>query len=160
MAKKESIINIQARNLENAISRIPKKFKILRQEVIKKAIVYPEKGKIKKGLYRFWVEPKIEKGMIEITPKYDNISKFGINMKIPNIQDTSDTEIRVYRKIFDKYKNKDNWKMPLRSAFVKTFQEAQLVAAAFKWFAGGAEIYEQDQGYKVTSRGYYYYIGG
>jgi hypothetical protein len=67
--------------------------------------------------------------------------------------------VKTFRKTFHKLANKENWKMPPKE-FVGNFGEAEQVKQSYIWFLGGAEMEQMPDGkYKVTSKGYYHYIG-
>ena len=68
----------------------------------------------------------------------------------------SDTARKIYHEIFNKLKNKTNWKCQTQRIVVKSWTEAQLVAEALTYFLGGAEAEAYVMGgYKVGSKGYY-----
>lgn len=63
------------------------------------------------------------------------------------------------RTLFESVQNKENWKLPTRPVRVKTKVEANVLLEAICCFVGGAEMEKDGQGYIVTSKGYYHYIG-
>jgi len=104
---------------------------------------------------------KTKKSSMVITPSYDSVSAKSesgeeFEMLVP-------TEIKGEREdhveTMEKYQNKENWKMPPTPATVKTEVEARKIADSFTFFLGGAEITPVKGKFKVTSKGYYYYIG-
>lgn len=75
-------------------------------------------------------------------------------------------ELMIRRNLlFNEVKDDKNWKMPSKAKICITKNEADEYVDALKWFTGGAETEEMEghgpihTAWKVTSRGYYFYIG-
>lgn len=69
-----------------------------------------------------------------------------------------------YKETFEKVQNPAYWKEPTIPAIVRDAKQAQRLMDAISFFCGGAEMEgttpeEHVQGYRVTSKGYYHYIG-
>lgn len=107
-------------------------------------------------------------GMI-ITPSY---TKTTVKGEDPFTGETSDIEMFVpesvakniskeeRERIIKKYQNKENWKNPPTIAVARTEEDARKIADVFTYYLGGAEITPTPAGeFRVTSKGYYYYIG-
>lgn len=62
------------------------------------------------------------------------------------------------RKLFKRQANKQNWKDPPKP-FLGNLVQANKMVAAFDFFLGGSETKQTRDGFIITSRGYYYYIG-
>ena len=72
---------------------------------------------------------------------------------------TSETAKRIYRKIFDRLKDKTDWRRQTQRMVVESWTEAQLVSEALTYFLGGAEVEAHVLGgYTVGSKGYYHYM--
>ncbi len=63
------------------------------------------------------------------------------------------------RTLVDWVRNEENWKYPTKPIKVKTLPEAQKIADALSANMGGSEITDAGNGYVVSSRGYYWYVG-
>lgn len=61
--------------------------------------------------------------------------------------------------LFELLQSPEGWKYPTKAIKVATLPEAQKVADALTFYAGGAEILEVLDGLIVSSRGYYHYVG-
>jgi hypothetical protein len=69
-----------------------------------------------------------------------------------------------YKEAFEKVQNPAYWKEPTIPAILQNPKQAQRLVDAITFFAGGAEMEatrpgEHVQGWRVTSKGYYHYIG-
>lgn len=75
----------------------------------------------------------------------------------------SDSEEYQARILFNEVKNPDGWKLPVLPVICGTEALADKYAEAIIFFVGGAEITPEKFGreifYRVTSKGYYHYIG-
>jgi hypothetical protein len=70
------------------------------------------------------------------------------------------SEVKYYEKMFGSVKNEEHWKFPTKPVIVDTRAEADLMARAITYYAGGAEVEAVSGGkFRVTSEGYYHYIG-
>jgi len=79
----------------------------------------------------------------------------GYNMKPRKISLSADNKT-----LMELVQSDHGWKYPTKPIKVVTLQEAQRMADALSFYLGGAEIFDTEKdGYVVTSRGYYHYIG-
>ena len=67
--------------------------------------------------------------------------------------------IENFHHFFDLVKNGDNWKLPTDYTKTISITVAAMNYASMVWFAGGAEIEENGGEFKISCKGYYYYIG-
>ncbi len=104
------------------------------------------------------ITPSYTKTTIEggdpITGKISSIEMFVPESVAKNISEEE------RERIIKKYQNKENWKNPPTIAVARTEEDARKIADVFTYYLGGAEITPTPAGqFKVTSKGYYYYIG-
>lgn len=77
-----------------------------------------------------------------------------------SIEVDSDLQVANYHAAIKDYLDKDNWKMPTKPFFTESPLEADFQEMALQYFLGGSERETFTDGkIKVTSRGYYWYIG-
>jgi hypothetical protein len=89
-----------------------------------------------------------------------NINKSTSPNAYPHDRKTRDLLASETRYVFEKYQNKENWKMPPRPAFADTPEEAHAISLSFNYYLGGSEIKTLRSGkIMITSKGYYHYIG-
>jgi len=103
-----------------------------------------------------------EEKKIILTPEVRTVEFRGITFKIPKVEEITEEQIKFYKAIFGIVEDKKNWKLPTRPVEVTNLESAFIVADAIQFFAGGAEIElirEEPPLYRVTSRGYYHYVG-
>lgn len=62
--------------------------------------------------------------------------------------------------VFNMVSNRKNWKLPTKPFRAETESQRDMVVDAITHFAGGAEsVKNPDGSYRITSKGYYHYIG-
>jgi len=113
-------------------------------------------GRKKSGII---VMPSYKKATVEATEPISG-KKSDIEMFIPEGNIAGDIPDEEKERIFKKYMNNKNAKMPTKPVIVDTEAEARKIADVLTYYVGGAEITPTNNGkFKVTSKGYYHYIG-
>ena len=69
------------------------------------------------------------------------------------------TKLKSKRAIFNRVKNPKYWKRPTKRVVVRKRSNAEKIGRAISHYVGGYEIHKTKKGYRVGSKGYYYYIG-
>jgi len=68
--------------------------------------------------------------------------------------------LKILRNTFKRMANKENWKLPPKPFVTKSYPLALQIENTYNHFLGGSEMTALSDGtYKVTSKGYYHYIG-
>jgi hypothetical protein len=96
---------------------------------------------------------KIFRHCIQIDLESKKIREFGDPLQ------KSEVAKRIYRELFDRFKNEEDWMDRTKRVLVGSWTEAQLIAEALTFFLGGAEIENcESECYKVGSKGYRHYL--
>ena len=104
------------------------------------------------------VMPSYKKATVEATEPISG-KKSDIEMFIPEGDIAGDIPDEEKERIMKKYQNPKNGKLATKPAIVDTEAEARKIADVLTYYVGGAEITPLNGKFKVTSKGYYYYIG-
>ena len=89
-----------------------------------------------------------------------DIARTSSAKKVPS-RKVDDESIQAQRElIFSMVRNKENWKLPTKPFRAETESQRDMIMDAITHFTGGAETKKNPDGsFRITSKGYYHYIG-